>query len=277
MWIKLALAVLFTGSLLVAFATRPHVERTARQRGSTQKSLRLLSWNVGNGDLEAETRAHTEDLPAVARVILANNPDAVALQELTGEDQLKQLLAQLENRYRGFVSSRGLSDRVEAVLIRREALTGTVFNDVPSGNRFAAAASFRLQDDWPAIVIVSAHADAFNAATRRRFIGDVVDWTRRRKNDQITFLAGDFNLEVGTRNPNNLFTDDAKHDSESYAYLLKFFADLGREAGETSVNDRRIDYIFGPGSKVKLNRAEVLREAAVGHMDHWPLLVEVGL
>jgi len=277
MWIKLALAVLFTGSLLAAFATRPRVERTARQGGSTQKSLRLLSWNVGNGDLEAETRAHTEDLPAVARVILANNPDAVALQELTGEDQLKQLLAQLENRYRGFVSSRGSSDRVEALLIRREALTGTVFNDVPSGNRFAAAASFRLQDDWPAIVIVSAHADAFNAATRRRFIGDVVDWTRRRKNDQITFIAGDFNLEVGTRNPNNLFTDDAKHDSESYAYLLKFFADLGREAGETSVNDRRIDYIFGPGSKVKLNRAEVLRDAAVGHMDHWPLLVEVGL
>jgi len=277
MWIKLALAVLFTGSLLAAFATRPRVERTARQRGSTQKSLRLLSWNVGNGDLEAETRAHTEDLPAVARVILGNNPDAVALQELTGEDQLKQLLAQLENCYRGFVSSRGSSDRVEALLIRREALTGTVFNDVPSGNRFAAAASFRLQDDWPAIVIVSAHADAFNAATRRRFIGDVVDWTRRRKNDQITFIAGDFNLEVGTRNPNNLFTDDAKHDSESYAYLLKFFADLGREAGETSVNDRRIDYIFGAGSKVKLNRAEVLREAAVGHMDHWPLLVEVGL
>ena len=280
MWIKLALAVLFAGSLLVALATHPGGEHTALQSGSTQKSLHLLSWNIGNGDLEAETRAHTEDLPAVARVILANNPDAVALQELSGEDQLKQLLAQLNNRYRGFVSSRGSSDRVEALLIKREAQSGVdgiVFNDVPSGNRFAAAASFRVQEDWPAIVIVSAHADAFNAAARRRFIGDVVDWTRRRKNDQITFIAGDFNLEVGTRNPNNLFTDDAKHDSESYAYLLKFFADLGREAGETSVNDRRIDYIFGPGSKVKLNRAEVLREAAVGHMDHWPLLVEVGL
>jgi len=247
-----------------------------RKNGSTQKRLRLLSWNIGNGDLEAETRAHTEDLPAVARVILANKPDAVALQELSGEDQLKQLLAELENRYRGFVSSRGSSDRVEALLIRREALTGTVFNDVPSGNRFAAAASFRLHEDQPGIVFVSAHADAFNAAARRRFIGDVVDWSRKRKNDEIAFIAGDFNLEVGTRNPTNLFTDDAKHDSESYAYLLKFFEDLGREAGETSVNDRRIDYIFGPGSKVRLNCAEVLREAAVGRMDHWPLLVGVG-
>jgi endonuclease/exonuclease/phosphatase family metal-dependent hydrolase len=277
MWIKFTLAVLFAGSLVTAFATRPRVGHTARESGSTQKSLRLLSWNIGNGDLEAETRAHTEDLPAVARVILANKPDAVALQELSGEDQLKQLLAQLENRYRGFVSSRGSSDRVEALLITREALTGTLFNDVPSGNRFAAAATFRLHEDWPGVVLVSAHADAFSAAARRRFIGDVVDWSRKRTNDQIAFIAGDFNLEVGTRNPNNLFTDDAKHDSESYAYLLRFFADLGREAGETSVNDRRIDYIFGPGSKVKINRAEVLRDAAVGHMDHWPLLVEVGL
>jgi endonuclease/exonuclease/phosphatase family metal-dependent hydrolase len=242
--------------------------------------LRLLSWNIGNGDLEAETRAHTEDLPAVARVILANKPDAVALQELTGDDQLKLLLAQLENRYRGFVSSRGSSDRVEALLIKRESQSGvdaTVFNDVPSGDRFAAAASFRLHEDWPAVVIMSAHADAFNAAARRRFIGDMVDWCRKRRGNQEGFIAGDFNLEVGTRNPNNLFTDDAKHDSESYAYLLKFFEDLGREAGETSVNDRRIDYIFGSGTKVKLNRAEVLRDAGVGHMDHWPLLVEVGL
>jgi endonuclease/exonuclease/phosphatase family metal-dependent hydrolase len=78
------------------------------------------------------------------------------------------------------------------------------------------------------------------------------------------------------RNKTNLFTDDAKHDSESYAYLLKYFRDLGRDAGETSINDRRIDYVFGPPKTVSLRRAEVLRGTAVGRMDHWPLLVEVG-
>ena len=63
------------------------------------------------------------------------------------------------------------------------------------------------------------------------------------------FIAGDFNLEVSVRNKTDLFTDDAKHDSEAYAYLLKYFRDLGRETGATSINDRRIDYIFGRGNR----------------------------
>jgi hypothetical protein len=91
----------------------------------------------------------------------------------------------------------------------------------------------------------------------------------------MAFVAGDLNLEVSVRNKTNLFTDDAKHDSESYAYFLKYFRDLGRDAGETSINDRRIDYIFGPVERVSLQRAEVLRATAIGKMDHWPLLVDV--
>jgi len=39
----------------------------------------------------------------------------------------------------------------------------------------------------------------------------------------------------------------------------------------------RIDYIFGPPTLEQIGRVEVLRDAAVGRMDHWPLLVEVGL
>src|SRR6185295_19844118 len=111
----------------------------------------------------------------------------------------------------------------------------------------------------------------------RAFAADATDWARHRNNGVLTFIAGDFNFEVSTRNKNNLFTDDAKHDSESYAYLLKSFRDLGLDAGETSINDRRIDYVFGPVANVTLRRAEVLRSAAVGRMDHGPLLVEVSL
>jgi hypothetical protein len=58
---------------------------------------------------------------------------------------------------------------------------------------------------------------------------------------------------------------------------LKYFRDLGRQAGDTAINDRRIDYVFGPPDAVFLRRAEVLRNEAVGHMDHWPLLIEVTL
>jgi endonuclease/exonuclease/phosphatase family metal-dependent hydrolase len=239
--------------------------------------LRLMSWNIGNGDLETETRAHTDDLGAVAKVILDNSADVVALQELSGQDQLKVLLKQLNNGYRGYVCGTGSGDRVDGVLIKKLNRTEDKpdFADIPAAGRFAASATFRWRENLPEIAIVSAHADAFNAERRRRFVDDVVDWTRNHPKSGVVFIAGDFNLEVSTRNKNNLFADDAKHDSESYSYLLKYFRDLGLNAGETSINDRRIDYIFGPPTAVRLHRAEVLREASVGQMDHWPLLVEV--
>src|SRR6185312_1973797 len=102
------------------------------------------------------TRAHSEDLRAVARVIKDNDADAVAIQELTGEDQLQLLLAHLENRYRGYVCSTGGADRVDAVLIRntsgnkdrdrRRVVNDhpVRFSDIPAGDRYAAAAAFRL-------------------------------------------------------------------------------------------------------------------------------------
>lgn len=288
MLLKLLLGGFFLLSLLAAFVLAPLTQSEPRgpnveTKNSDQSGnhLRLMTWNIGNADLETETRAHDEDMAAVARVILDNDADAVALQELTGEDQLKLLLRHLEKRYRGYVCRPGKGDRVEAVLVKDQAdrnrRPGVRFNDVSAGERFAAAASFRLQDGLPEIVLVSAHADAFNASRRRIFTEQVVDWTRARAGNQLVFIAGDFNFEVSVRNRTNLFTDDAKHDSESFAYLLKYFRDLGRDAGETSINNRRIDYIVGPPRTVALSRAEVLRGAAVGRMDHWPLLVEVDL
>jgi endonuclease/exonuclease/phosphatase family metal-dependent hydrolase len=299
MWLKLLLGVFFVLSLLGAFVLAPQHKpwrnndtadiTSDEDRSQDRRRLRLMSWNIGNADLESETRARVEDLPAVAQVIRDNDADAVAIQELTGEDQLRLLLAQLENRYRGYVCSPGSADRVDAVLVKNGSGEkdrrgrsfpddrGVRFHDVAVGDRFAAAATFHLHNDLPKIVLVSAHADAFSASRRRSFVAEVVDWVRGQPGNEIVFIAGDFNFEVSLRNKANLFTDDAKHDSESYAYLLKYFGDLGRDAGETSINDRRIDYIFGPPNTVSLRRAEVLRGAAVGRMDHWPLLVEVAL
>lgn len=278
MWLKVILSVLFLSSLVCAFVVAPAGVRNrsgeSKAAVDTNGRLRLLSWNIGNGDLEQETRAHDDDLKAVAEVILDKDADAVALQELTDADQLKRLLTHLQNRYRGTVSKRGDGDRVEAVLVKKSE-ENLSFSDVPAGSRFATAATFRLHKDSPEVVLVSAHADAFSASRRRSYSAEVVDWARSHNKSELAFIAGDFNFEVSTRTQNNLFTDDAKHDSESYAYLLKYFRDLGLDAGETSINDRRIDYVFGPTTAVSLGRAEVLRSAAIGRMDHWPLLVEV--
>ena len=148
------------------------------------------------------------------------------------------------------------------------------FEEIHSGDRYAMSASFHFRKEVQEIVLVSAHADAFNAARRRVFTSDIVDWARARPSG-VVFIAGDFNFEVNARNQSNLFTDNVKNDSESYSYIQKYSRDLGRDAGWTALNERRIDYIFGTPEIALLRRAEVIRGAAVGHMDHWPLLIEV--
>lgn len=232
--------------------------------------LKFLTWNIGYAELEADTRAHTKDLRAVAQTILKYNPDAVALQELTGEEQLKTLLGFLNNRYSGSVARSDNSDRVEAVLVKDK---NAHFENVPCGDKYAHAA--KIQVNEKEIVLVSSHTDAFVAAKRRVQVEDIVDWTQKQNDNSIVFIAGDFNFEIAARNESNLYTDNLKNDSEAYNYILKYFRDIGRDAGDTAINDRRIDYIFAPPEIVLLKHAEVIKGAAVGRMDHLPLLVEV--
>src|SRR5215208_137443 len=268
MWVKLVLLLLFCLMILgaVHFA-QPRESEKPGASGKVVHSFRLLTWNIGYAELEADTRAHDKDLPAVAEVILREDADAVALQELTGNAQLKTLLGLLHGKYRGVVAQQGRADRFEAVLVKD---AGAKFIPVPVGDRYALGVSFKPSENTQQVLVLSAHADAFNAAHRRTYTEGLIDWAKDRAQSSEVFIAGDFNFELKAANETNLYTDNVKHDSESYSYILRSFHDLGREAGDTAINDRRIDYIFGPA---RAERAEVLRDAAVGRMDHWPLLV----
>src|SRR6476469_784682 len=140
MCVKVVLAVLLC--LMIAGAvyyTQPH--RSAESNSSTNNSasLRLLTWNIGYAELEDDTRAHDKDLPAVADVILREDPDAVALQELVDNAQLNTLLGLLQRKYRGAIAQQGKSDRFEAILVKDARAT---FTPVPVGSRYALAASF---------------------------------------------------------------------------------------------------------------------------------------
>ena len=274
MWVKIVLLLLFCLMILgaVHFA-RPRESAHANSSANVTHSLRLLTWNIGYAELEDDTRAHDKDLPAVAEVILRQDPDAIALQDMTGKSQLNTLLGLLHGKYSGAVAQQG-GDRFEAVLVK---ITGAKFTPVPVGGRYAQAASFQPREDAQPVLLVSAHADAFNAAKRRSYTETLIDWAQARTQSSDVFIAGDFNFELKATNETNLYTDNLKHDSESYSHILRQFRDLGRSAGDTAINDRRIDYIFGPAKLEHLGRVEVLRNAAVGRMDHWPLLVEVGL
>ena len=150
------------------------------------------------------------------------------------------------------------------------------FGRLSVADRYALGAAFKPSGDTEQVLVLSAHADAFNAAHRRTYTEALIDWATARSQSSEVFIAGDFNFELKAANETNLYTDNLKHDSESYSHILRSFRDLGRTAGDTAINDRRIDYIFGPLKLEKTGRVEVLRNAAVGRMDHWPLLVEVG-
>jgi len=275
MWLKVVLLVLFC--LMIVGAVHFAEPREPEQRSSSAEdihSLRLLTWNIGYAELEDDTRAHDKDLPAVAELILRQEPDAVALQELTGNAQLKVLLGLLNGKYRGAVAQQGNGDRFEAVLVKD---IEAKFIPIAAGGRYALGASFQPGSDKHEILLLSAHADAFNAAQRRIYTEALIDWAQSRAQSSEVFIAGDFNFELKAANQTNLYTDNVKHDSESYSHILRYFRDLGRAAGDTAINDRRIDYIFGPAKLKQTGRVEVLRDAAVGRMDHWPLLVEVEL
>ena len=276
MWVKLILLLLFCLMIVGAAHFAQPSESGGNRATSTRvvHPLRLLTWNIGYAELEDDTRAHDKDLPAVAEVIMRHDPDAIALQELTGKAQLNVLLGLLHGKYRGAVAQQGRNDRFEAVLVKDSRAT---FTPVPVDAQYALAASFRPRANAPEVIVVSAHADAFNAARRRTYTEALIDWTEARARSSAVFIAGDFNFELKAANETNFYTDNLKHDSESYSHILRQFRDLGRDAGDTAINDRRIDYIFGPPALERVGRVEVLRNAAVGRMDHWPLLVEVGL
>ena len=275
MWVKLILLLLFCFAIAGAIHfAQPRESENHTSSGDHNRTLRLFTWNIGYAELEDDTRAHDKDLKAVAEVILREEPDAVALQELTGNSQLKILLGLLHGRYRGAVAQQGEGDRFEAVLVKG---TDATFLPVAVGSRYAIGASFQPPQGGPRCLLLSAHADAFNAAKRRSYTERVMDWAQARDELSEVFVAGDFNFELKASNETNLYTDNLKHDSESYSHILRYFRDLGRAAGDTAINDRRIDYVFGPANLKQIGRVEVLRDAAVGRMDHWPLVVDVEL
>src|SRR5215813_10068498 len=135
MWMKLILLLLFCLMIAGAFYfAEPSESKDVVSSSRTANSLRLLTWNIGYAELEDDTRAHDKDLPAVADVIRREDPDAVALQELTGKAQLKTLLRLLKGKYHGAVAEQGSEDRFEAVLVKDSKAS---FTPVPAGRRYA--------------------------------------------------------------------------------------------------------------------------------------------
>ena len=147
MWAKILLTVLCLSMIGVAAHFDASRQRSLLAAGAHDgPRLRLMTWNIGYAELEDDSRAHTKDLQAVAETILSNDPDAIALQELTGAEQLKILLGYLHGRYIGAVAPPGNSDRVDAVLVKDAKAR---FEDLPADGKHAVAATFHPRPQSP--------------------------------------------------------------------------------------------------------------------------------
>ncbi len=156
-------------------------ERSTSQRRLTghsdarvgYRSLRFFTW-ISVSRARDDTRRTTR-LPAVR----TDPRETGVLAELCSAQLTFYQL--LHGKYRGAVAQQGKSDRFEAILVKDQRAT---FTPVPAGSRYALAAVFRSRPELPEIVLLSAHADAFNAARRRAYTEALMDWSRPENSRQ---------------------------------------------------------------------------------------------
>jgi endonuclease/exonuclease/phosphatase family metal-dependent hydrolase len=230
----------------------------------------LFSWNVGYFDFEADSRARSEDLGHIARVIGETGADCVALQEVAEPGQVDNLSRLLYEQYPHHYLGKGLrTDRYVAILSRQPFQEETRIRT--SVGRDAIAVTLRGQGTPKVFTIVNCHADAFNSRRRRYFVSDLVEWHRRSARRNV-IMVGDFNFDLVPIETSDLFTDDKKNDGESYSLILEDFRDVGRGGGPTASFERRIDYVFVSAQDLEPAEFRVLHGKLAGKMDHHPLL-----
>jgi endonuclease/exonuclease/phosphatase family metal-dependent hydrolase len=229
-----------------------------------RRSLRVLSWNIGRIHLRWDSRAADSDLDYVAEVIREVNPHIVALQEIRNPRQLGQLVTKLGSRWRASTPEDNY-DRRAALLMR---LDGRFYALPTSSGRTAQGAIIRVPGRRE-ITVVSLHLDAFDAKRRLQQAEEIAAGARRLGNRDI-LLAGDFNCD-----PARATGDSA--DQRLHSFLSGGFVDAAKDSGSTTLGAQRLDYVFFSRESAQVYDAKVLRTRRIGGMDHYPLVVELGL
>lgn len=124
------------------------------------------------------------------------------------------------------------------------------------------------------VELVALHAAPWSADERNLQIGASAAHLAALSGPRL--LLGDFNLEVQLDGRQDLFTDDAHRDLETYGFVTRALTDVGRTAGATAEPDRRIDYVLASRELVG-TACGVARSARASGMDHAPLWVDLAV
>ncbi|MDR6569731.1 Metal-dependent hydrolase, endonuclease/exonuclease/phosphatase family [Chitinophaga ginsengisegetis] len=232
----------------------------------TQK-VKVLTYNIHHG----ENMKQVLDLQGIANVILATNPDLVALQEVdsaTGRtsqsDQLKEL-ASITGMYTYFAKSMDFDGGGYGTgILSRFPISNNTTLMLPSakGNepRAAGIVTVRLPGD-SSLQFVTTHLDAGKKATDRIAQANALaDYFKATATPVI--IAGDFNAPPASKEIN---------------VLKQVFADATSQMGPTFPADSptiKLDYIMlAPKHRWTITGARIIEETVAS--DHRPVLCEL--
>ena len=227
-------------------------------------SLRVLNWNVHYG----VTPEVAVDLEAFAREIEAQDPDVVALQEISrgwllggGSDIATWLSHRLGM---GLVYAHAADRQFGNALLSRFELTDVAVTPLPYGEgpmkRSAITATVHLADGTP-VRVSSMHLQhkEENTATRllqlEAAIADIVP-------TGPSLLAGDLNARPG-------WPEIPEMEQAGWISAIDAVGDPDALTFSTWEPVERIDWVFG--QHVEFSRAEVLENTS---SDHFAILVE---
>jgi len=231
------------------------------------QNLKVLTYNIHHG----QNNQGAVDLQGIANVILATNPDLVALQEIDsattrtqGADQLKEL-ASLTGMYTYFAKAMdyeggaygtGILSRMPITATERIALPGNKDHEP----RVASIITLQLPGD-SLLQFVSAHLDAGDEPTDR--INQATALVQRFTNAKTpVILAGDLN---------------AGPASKETGILKQLFTDATQASGPTYPADTptvKLDYILVyPKQRFNVTATRVIQETVAS--DHRPLVAEL--
>jgi endonuclease/exonuclease/phosphatase family metal-dependent hydrolase len=237
---------------------------------STSERLRILTWNVGRlYSLFGHNWLADADLPRVATLIRELSPDAVLLQELTGDAQLARLTSALDDVFHGATASTCSYDRKAAVLVRRD-LGPVDIRQIrlePSGRGVVGAA---IVKGGLNIALASVHLEVGWRRIRRAQILELVAETDRWTDD-LVLLGGDFNLD-----PAWAERIRSSVDVDAFAQLKARFVDVGAGIGPTLVGVWRVDHVLIRGP-VREARAHVIQQRRLPLGDHDAVFCELAL
>jgi endonuclease/exonuclease/phosphatase family metal-dependent hydrolase len=233
------------------------------------QKIKVLTYNIHHGE---NTRQEL-DLKGIANVILATNPDLVALQEVDsvtgrskGADQLKELAA-ITGMYTYFVKATDFDGGGYGTgVLSRFPIQNNITLPLPSGKdsepRAAGIVTVQLPGD-SVIHFVTTHFDA-----------------GKRSNDRITQANTLANYFKTAQTP-VIFCGDlnAPPASKEIKILKQVFTDATHQVGPTFPSDTpkvKLDYIFlAPKARWNAGEAKVIEETVAS--DHRPVICEVEL